>query len=83
MYLLLQLVLVFSFLYIRYFQSRYESQVCSTLTSVAGLAVALLTCALIPVDIFLVSFMKDQHGQFKVLRAQFYYIVCLLSKVLP
>ena len=37
----------------------------STVTAVLGLTLALLTCALIPVDIFLVSSMKGSDGMFK------------------
>ena len=60
-----QLTLVFSFIYVRYFQSKYDSEMCSTIASILGVAVALLTTALVPVDIFLVSFMKDNDGNFK------------------
>ena len=61
-----QLTLLFSFIYVRYFQSKYDSEVCSTIASILGVAVALLTTALVPVDIFLVSIMKDSNGEFKV-----------------
>ena len=61
-----QLVLAFSFTYIRCYQSRYDKELCSTVTAIAGLFVALLTCALVPVDIFLASFMKKDDGTFKV-----------------
>ena len=38
----------------------------ATVTAILGLTVALLTCAMIPVDIFLVSSMKNGDGTFKV-----------------
>lgn len=38
----------------------------STITAIFALAVALITSALLPVDIFLVSYMKNQNGTFKV-----------------
>ena len=61
-----QLILFFSFFYIRYFQSKYDSEMHSTITSILGLALALLTVALVPIDIFLVSYMKQSNGTFKV-----------------
>lgn len=50
----------------RKYQSRRESEVISTITAIFALAVALITSALLPVDIFLVSYMKNQNGTFKV-----------------
>ena len=50
------------------YQSKHESELVSSLTAMLGLAVALVTCALMPVDIFLVSFMKNNDGTFKVRR---------------
>lgn len=38
----------------------------STITAIFALAVALISSALLPVDIFLVSYMKNQNGTFKV-----------------
>lgn len=38
----------------------------STITAIFALAVALITSALLPVDIFLVSYMKNPNGTFKV-----------------
>jgi LMBR1 domain-containing protein 1 len=61
----LVLVFIFSFIYIRCYQSHTDKELCSTLTAIAGLVVALLTCALVPVDIFLASFMKTGDGRFK------------------
>lgn len=59
------LILLFSFVYIHCHQHRTDGNVCSTIMAFLGLAVALATCALVPVDIFLVSFMKNSDGQFK------------------
>lgn len=50
----------------RKYQSRRESEVISTITAIFALAVALISSALLPVDIFLVSYMKNQNGTFKV-----------------
>uniref|UniRef100_A0A8B9ZIH2 Lysosomal cobalamin transport escort protein LMBD1 n=1 Tax=Anas platyrhynchos TaxID=8839 RepID=A0A8B9ZIH2_ANAPL len=44
---------------------RRESEVISTITAIFALAVALISSALLPVDIFLVSYMKNQNGTFK------------------
>eukprot|EP00058_Branchiostoma_floridae_P008074 XP_002593562.1 hypothetical protein BRAFLDRAFT_88503 [Branchiostoma floridae] len=62
----MQLAFLFSWFYIRYYQSRHDSEVSSTLTAIAALAITLLTSALVPVDIFLVSYMKTPDGHFKV-----------------
>ncbi|NWV71934.1 LMBD1 protein, partial [Malurus elegans] len=59
-------ILIFSWVYVRKYQSRRESEVISTITAIFALAVALITSALLPVDIFLVSYMKNQNGTFKV-----------------
>uniref|UniRef100_A0A8B9L887 Lysosomal cobalamin transport escort protein LMBD1 n=1 Tax=Astyanax mexicanus TaxID=7994 RepID=A0A8B9L887_ASTMX len=45
--------------------SRQESEVISTITAICALSVALITSALLPVDIFLVSFMKYPNGTYK------------------
>uniref|UniRef100_A0A673BR98 Lysosomal cobalamin transport escort protein LMBD1 n=1 Tax=Sphaeramia orbicularis TaxID=375764 RepID=A0A673BR98_9TELE len=45
---------------------RQESEVVSTITAICALAIALITSALLPVDIFLVSFMKFPNGTYKV-----------------
>ena len=42
-----------------------DSACSATLTSILGVTVALLLAALAPVDIFLVSFMKNANGTFK------------------
>ncbi|KAM6956721.1 lysosomal cobalamin transport escort protein LMBD1 isoform 1-T2 [Aplochiton taeniatus] len=62
---ILLVILAFSWVYIRKYQSRQESEVVSTITAICALAVALITSALLPVDIFLVSFMKYPNGTYK------------------
>ncbi len=64
--LYLQVILAFCWVYIRKYQSRQESEVISTITAICALAIALITSALLPVDIFLVSFMKYPNGTYKV-----------------
>lgn len=61
-----QAILAFCWIYVRKYQSQRESEVVSTVTAIFSLAVALITSALLPVDIFLVSYMKNQNGTFKV-----------------
>ncbi|KAM4607768.1 lysosomal cobalamin transport escort protein LMBD1 isoform 3-T3 [Polymixia lowei] len=61
----LLVILAFCWVYIRKFQSRQESEVVSTITAICALAIALITSALLPVDIFLVSFMKYPNGTYK------------------
>ncbi|XP_077586539.1 lysosomal cobalamin transport escort protein LMBD1 isoform X1 [Stigmatopora nigra] len=62
---ILLMILAFCWVYIRKFQSRQESEVVSTITAICALAIALITSALLPVDIFLVSFMKYPNGTYK------------------
>uniref|UniRef100_A0A8C5B9X3 Lysosomal cobalamin transport escort protein LMBD1 n=1 Tax=Gadus morhua TaxID=8049 RepID=A0A8C5B9X3_GADMO len=59
-------ILAFCWFYIRKYQSRQESEAVSTITAICALAIALITTALLPVDIFLVSFMKNPNGTYKV-----------------
>ncbi|XP_030627358.1 lysosomal cobalamin transport escort protein LMBD1 [Chanos chanos] len=61
----LVVILAFCWVYIRKYQSRQESEVISTITAICALAIALITSALLPVDIFLVSFMKYPNGTYK------------------
>ncbi|XP_077163705.1 lysosomal cobalamin transport escort protein LMBD1 [Paroedura picta] len=61
----LLVILAFCWVYVRKYQSRRESEVISTITSIFALAIALITSALLPVDIFLVSYVKNQNGTFK------------------
>uniref|UniRef100_A0A8C5WC91 Lysosomal cobalamin transport escort protein LMBD1 n=1 Tax=Leptobrachium leishanense TaxID=445787 RepID=A0A8C5WC91_9ANUR len=58
-------ILAFCWIYVRKYQCHQESEVISTITAIFSLAIALITSALLPVDIFLVSFMKNQNGTFK------------------
>ncbi|NXT51657.1 LMBD1 protein, partial [Pluvianellus socialis] len=58
-------ILIFCWVYVRKYQSRRESEVISTITAIFALAVALISSALLPVDIFLVSYMKHRNGTFK------------------
>ena len=59
--------MAFCWIYVRKYQSHRESEVVSTITAIFSLAIALITSALLPVDIFLVSYMKNQNGTFKVI----------------
>lgn len=61
----LVLILLFSGAYVKYFISKRDGTLSTTLSSVVALSVTLLTTALIPVDVFLVSFMKNTDGTFK------------------
>ncbi|KAJ8250148.1 hypothetical protein COCON_G00220700 [Conger conger] len=61
----LLVILAFCWVYIRKYQSRQESEVVSTITAICALAIALITSALLPVDIFLVSYMKYPNGTYK------------------
>lgn len=45
--------------------SKYDSEASTTITAICALSVTLLTSALLPVDIFIVSFMKYPNGTFK------------------
>lgn len=56
---------IFSWFYIRFYQDHAQSEVSSTLTAIVALAITLLTTALVPVDIFLVSYMKNDDGTWK------------------
>uniref|UniRef100_A0A8C5A166 Lysosomal cobalamin transport escort protein LMBD1 n=1 Tax=Gadus morhua TaxID=8049 RepID=A0A8C5A166_GADMO len=66
LYLFSHVILAFCWFYIRKYQSRQESEAVSTITAICALAIALITTALLPVDIFLVSFMKNPNGTYKV-----------------
>ena len=63
---LLQLSLIFAFCYIRFYQHHELSEVSCTLISVVALFITFLTTILVPVDVFLASFMKSSDGVFKV-----------------
>lgn len=62
---ILLFILVFTTLYVRHFMSKYDSEWSSTMAAILGLSTALVTSALVPVDIFLVSYMKDSSGNFR------------------
>lgn len=49
----------------RRYRNPYEQDLISFVTSVFSLIVVLITSALLPVDIFLVSYMKEENGTFK------------------
>ncbi|KAK3752742.1 hypothetical protein QZH41_018721 [Actinostola sp. cb2023] len=59
------MTIIFSWFYIRYYQDNSLSEVSSTITGIVALVIALLTSALVPVDIFLVSYMKNTDGTWK------------------
>ncbi|KAG6940221.1 LMBR1 domain containing 1 [Chelydra serpentina] len=58
-------ILAFCWVYVRNPPSRRESEVISTITPPFALAIALITSALPPVDIFLVSYVKNHPPTFK------------------
>lgn len=58
--------LLFAFAYVKHFWSQTERDKCSAGTAMLGVAVALLAALLLPVDVFLVSYMKNDDGTFKV-----------------
>ncbi|CAM9562877.1 lysosomal cobalamin transport escort protein LMBD1 isoform X1 [Lampetra fluviatilis] len=58
-------IVAFAWFYVRYYQSRHDSEVSSTVTAILAVAVALSAAALLPVDIFLVSFAKLPNGTYK------------------
>nr|XP_022319135.1 probable lysosomal cobalamin transporter [Crassostrea virginica] len=61
----LVLILLFSGAYVKYFISKRDGTISTTLSAVVALSVTFFTTALIPVDVFLVSFMKNSDGTFK------------------
>lgn len=63
--IVLLLSLVFSTLYIRHFRNKRESEFSTVVTAVLAFAVTLLTSLVLPVDVFLVSYMKDSNGTYK------------------
>ncbi|XP_072016820.1 probable lysosomal cobalamin transporter [Amphiura filiformis] len=58
------LALVYSFFYIRHYQSKYHSECSSSLAAIFSLTVTLMSIALVPIDVFVVSFMKDENGNY-------------------
>lgn len=61
----MQITSLFSFCYLRRYRNPYEKDACSFATAVISLIIVLITSALLPVDIFLVSSMKNQDGSFQ------------------
>ncbi|KFM58377.1 putative lysosomal cobalamin transporter, partial [Stegodyphus mimosarum] len=59
------LTFVFSALFVRHFWCRYERDRCAAVASTIGLTIALLASFLLPLDVFLVSYMKNPDGSFK------------------
>ena len=66
-YQFLQVIFLFSWIYVRYYQDHLESEVSTTITAIIALTVTLITSAMVPLDIFLVSYMKNSDGTFKVM----------------
>lgn len=64
--ILFQMTLIFSFFYVKHLWCQNERDKCSAGTSTLGMTVALLAALLLPVDVFLVSYMKNPDGTFKV-----------------
>lgn len=59
------LSLFFALTFVKYYEHTREKDAFSTIASTGALMVCLLTAALIPVDIFLVSIFKSSDGQFE------------------
>ncbi|XP_015791616.1 probable lysosomal cobalamin transporter [Tetranychus urticae] len=61
----LLIIILFSWFYLSRYRNIYENERSSFVTSVIALTIVLITSALLPVDIFLVSYMKTPEGMFK------------------
>ncbi|GFS36963.1 probable lysosomal cobalamin transporter [Trichonephila inaurata madagascariensis] len=59
------LSILFSTLYVKRFRCRSERDRCSSMIVTIGISIALLSASLLPVDVFLVSYMKNSDGTFK------------------
>ncbi|GFV46461.1 probable lysosomal cobalamin transporter [Trichonephila clavipes] len=59
------LSILFSSLYVKRFRCRSERDKCSSMIVTIGISIALLSASLLPVDVFLVSYMKNSDGTFK------------------
>ncbi|XP_022093239.1 probable lysosomal cobalamin transporter [Acanthaster planci] len=57
--------LLFAVYYICHFQGKRHRERSTTVTAVLALTVAILTVALVPIDIFSVSFLKNDDGTYK------------------
>lgn len=64
-YLHSQLCVTLSGLYVHHLSHKRERDLLASVAGVLALAASLLSSALLPVDVFLVSFMKDAQGNFK------------------
>jgi LMBR1 domain-containing protein 1 len=64
----LKVIFVFSWIYVRYYQDHLESEMSTTITAIIALTITLITSAMVPLDIFLVSYMKTSDGTFKVMQ---------------
>lgn len=62
------LALIFSTLYVLWYRSSKEDEYAPGASAIAilGLCTTLLTLALVPVDVFLISYMKNDNGTFKL-----------------
>lgn len=60
-----QFIVLFSIYYVRKYTNPNETDRGTTITAVSSLIVALLTCSILPIDIFIVSTMKNADGSFK------------------
>ncbi|CAN7945768.1 unnamed protein product [Ixodes pacificus] len=60
-----QLCVTLSGLYVHHLSHKRERDLLASVAGVLALAASLLSSALLPVDVFLVSFMKDAQGNFK------------------
>eukprot|EP00128_Syssomonas_multiformis_P016353 Colp12_sorted_trinity150504_noHs@9730 len=61
----LGLIIIFAFLYLRHYQDQHQRDALITIVGTLSLATVLACTALVPVDIFLVSSLKDSDGLFK------------------
>ncbi|XP_071037653.1 lysosomal cobalamin transport escort protein LMBD1 [Parasteatoda tepidariorum] len=59
------LSILFSYVYVKHFWCRTDRNKCCAIVAVIGLSIALLASSLLPVDVFLVSYMKNTDGSFK------------------
>jgi LMBR1 domain-containing protein 1 len=46
--------------------SKYDPSKSTTISGIISLSITLLTVCIVPIDVFLVSFMKNSDGSFKV-----------------
>ncbi|KAI2805818.1 putative lysosomal cobalamin transporter [Blomia tropicalis] len=61
----LAFIILFSIYYVRKYTNPNDSDRCTTATAVLSFVTALLTCSLLPIDIFIASSMKYSNGTFK------------------